>query len=82
MSQAQEHLKINTDLCTACRACEIACHYHHEATFGTSASSIRVDFDGDTGNIRIQFDKTCDSCRSEPEPMCVRFCQQGAILIA
>ena len=68
-----------TELCTACRACELACHYHHQATFGTSASSIRVDFDGDTGAIQIQIDLSCDGCRQEPEPLCVHACEPGAI---
>ena len=74
-----QKLELNLDLCTACRACELACHYHHQGTFGTAASSIRVDFDGDQGTIRIQIDSSCDHCSQEAEPLCFQACKPGAI---
>ena len=74
-------LVVNTDLCTACRACELACHYHHRGTFGVSSTSIRIDFDGDRGALRIQFDSSCDGCANEPAPQCAHACTPGALWI-
>ncbi len=72
-------LELRADLCTACRACELACHYHHRATFGTAASSFHVDFDGATGVIRMQIDASCDGCGQERQPLCLRACTRDAI---
>jgi Fe-S-cluster-containing dehydrogenase component len=74
-----QKLVLKTELCTACRACELACHYHHQKTFGTIASSIRVDFNGDTGTVRIQIDSSCDDCLLEASPLCFQACKPGAI---
>jgi Fe-S-cluster-containing dehydrogenase component len=65
--------------CTACRACELACHYHHSGTFGTSRASIRIDLDADSGALRLEFDASCDGCAGESVPLCVRFCAPGAL---
>jgi Fe-S-cluster-containing dehydrogenase component len=75
-------LELRTDLCTACRACELACHYHHQATFGTTASSIHVDFDGATGVIEVQIDSSCDGCGQEPRPLCLSACSREAIRLS
>jgi Fe-S-cluster-containing dehydrogenase component len=75
-------LVIDTALCTACRACELACHYHHQGTFGTAAASLRVDFDGEGGAIRIGFDASCDACVQELEPRCAHACTPGAIRVS
>ncbi|OGO08452.1 MAG: hypothetical protein A2Z66_10810 [Chloroflexi bacterium RBG_13_66_10] len=70
---------VDSRLCTACRACELACHYHHTGAFGTARSSIRVTFDADTGAVGIIFGESCDGCRGEPSPFCVRFCAPAAL---
>ena len=72
---------INTDLCTACRACEVACHFHHSGRFGTFRSSIQIQFDADVGDITILFDETCDACLGEIEPLCIHFCTPGALSV-
>jgi Fe-S-cluster-containing dehydrogenase component len=75
-----EHdLSVDTYLCTACRACELACHYHHSATFGTSESSVLVRYRPDIGDVEISFDRTCDRCTQEVVPFCVQFCDTDAI---
>jgi Fe-S-cluster-containing dehydrogenase component len=76
-----QNLILDTDLCTNCRACEMACHFHHQGTFGVAAASIRIDFNSDTGDLRIQIDSNCDNCEQETGPMCVHFCEPGAIRI-
>ncbi len=72
---------IDTDLCTACRACELACHFHHSGGFSTSRNSIHVQFDADVGEIDIVIDDTCDACSGEMEPLCVHFCTPGALSV-
>ncbi len=66
-------------LCTACRACEIACHYHRTATFGTSQSSIRVHYEPEASTVQIDFLPTCDLCIAEPALACVAACVPGAV---
>jgi len=78
---APDVLEINSRACTACRACEIACHYHHTGTFGTSRRSIVVRFDADTGALGIEFGTTCDSCVTEVGPRCAAACLPGALRV-
>lgn len=68
-------------LCTACRACELACHYHHSGRFGTSRASVRIDYDPDLSEVAIAFEDTCDQCVGEAEPLCAHFCVPGAIRV-
>lgn len=72
---------VEPELCTACRACELACHYHHNGRFGTSRASVRLRYDADTSELAITFDDTCDQCAGEAEPLCAHFCVAGAIRI-
>jgi Fe-S-cluster-containing dehydrogenase component len=76
-----DSIVMNADLCTACRACELACHFHHSGRFGTSRSSIQIQFDADVGDITILFDETCDACLGETEPLCVHFCAPQALSV-
>jgi Fe-S-cluster-containing dehydrogenase component len=77
--QDAHRLKVDCDRCTACRACELACHFHHQGNFATAASSIGISFNPDSAEIQITFSDTCDSCRHEHRPYCVQFCGPGAI---
>jgi Fe-S-cluster-containing dehydrogenase component len=72
---------VDTRLCTACRACEVACHYHHSGSFGTSRSSIEIQYNADISQISIAFNHTCDACPAESEPLCIHFCVPGAIVL-
>lgn len=73
------NIGIATKLCTACRACELACHFHHSGRFGTFRNSIHIQFDADVGDVKILFDNTCDACLGEKEPLCAHFCALGAL---
>jgi Fe-S-cluster-containing dehydrogenase component len=66
-------------LCTTCRACEVACHFHHTRTFGAAASSVEIRYDADTAAVEILLYPTCDGCIDESSPFCARFCAPGAI---
>ncbi len=68
--------------CTACRACEIACHFRHTATFGTAASSIRIDYEPDASSLQIHILPTCDLCAGAAIPACVAACVPGAVVRA
>ena len=73
------NLLLDTSLCTACRACELGCHYHHTGNFGTALSSIRVHYGADTGDVEIALLSGCDHCASEPDPRCASACVPQAI---
>jgi Fe-S-cluster-containing dehydrogenase component len=75
------NLIINTHLCTACQACELACHFHHSGHFGTFKSSICLHYDPEISSVTIEFEDTCDDCSGENEPLCAHFCVPGAIAI-
>jgi Fe-S-cluster-containing dehydrogenase component len=74
-------LLVDTALCTACRACELACHFHHSNQFGTQLASVSIQYDGDSSNLRITFEASCDRCPEEEVPLCARFCGPGAIKV-
>lgn len=72
-------LRMDPDLCTACRACELACHFRHTGRFGTSQSSIHINYRADIGEVAIHIDPTCDLCGGKP--FCVEFCSFRALTI-
>lgn len=69
----------DTEACYGCRACELACSYHHARVFSPEFSSIKVSKNNKTGDIAWLIDSTCDSCEGEEEPLCVKFCFYGGI---
>ena len=86
-------LKINNEKCTGCRACEIACSYHHEKTFNLKLASLYIHRVERDGNIAILLYKDlaekergkrfpCDQCVGEAEPLCVKYCVPAAITVA
>ncbi len=76
-----EMIQIFPALCTACRACVIACHFHHTRLFGTAQSSIHIRYDGDTADLTIEFDGTCDLCIGEKYRLCVKACVPNALQV-
>jgi Fe-S-cluster-containing dehydrogenase component len=78
---APANVAIDTRLCTACRACELACHFHHTGHFGTFQRSLRIEYLADEGAVTITFEDTCDRCQEEAAPLCARFCAPGAIAL-
>ena len=71
--------EIQTDSCTCCRACEVACSFHFIDSFSPTHSAIRVARDNSAGEVTITLRPTCDLCRGEEEPLCVSFCSPGVI---
>ena len=78
----------NSDLCTGCHACEIACSYHHFQIFSRKLSSIHVTRQENTGIFNIKINDRndekrpiCDNCDGEPTPYCVRFCIPKALYV-
>lgn len=66
--------------CKGCRACELACSFHHSnhRSFSPAMSSTRVSMDNDTAKITLSIDSTCDRCSGEEEALCVKYCAYGA----
>ena len=69
----------NPKACYGCRACELACSFHHQKVFSPGGGSIRVAKDHRTGHISWHLDLTCDLCEEEHKPLCVRFCAYQAL---
>jgi Fe-S-cluster-containing hydrogenase component 2 len=67
--------------CYGCRSCELACSFHHRGAFSPGGGSIRAFKDHETGAIHWQRDRTCDFCRGEERPWCIRFCSYEALEI-
>jgi len=74
-------LLVQPGLCTACRSCEVACHYHHTRRFGAGRNSVHISYHGDTSDLEIAFDESCDVCLGEERPLCAEFCVPGAIRV-
>ncbi len=77
----RETIRLLTDptLCTACRACVLACHTHHTASFGAAESSVHIRYDPDTSELAIVIDGSCDLCEQEAEARCAHACAPAAI---
>jgi len=74
-------MKIRRDhkACYGCRACELACSFHQQRAFSPGGGAIRVRKDNRSGEIRWSMDSTCDLCKNEDQPLCVRFCSYDAL---
>ena len=59
--------------------CELACSFHHKGVFSPDYSSIRITRDNLNGEMNIDFTPTCDSCKSEAKPLCIKYCVYGAL---
>ena len=70
---------VNTEVCSGCRTCELACSFHHKGVFSPDTSSIKVSRDNQNGNIELSIDSTCDSCKGETRPLCVEYCVYEAL---
>lgn len=66
-------LKVDPQLCTGCRMCEMECSHAHEQRFGTAVSRIRVSKLEEVG---IDYPVVCQQCKNAP---CVAACPEGAM---
>lgn len=66
-------IKVRRDLCTGCRACQVACVARHDGRFGTATARIQV-----TKNEPLGIDEphVCRLCRRSP---CVTACPTQAL---
>jgi Fe-S-cluster-containing hydrogenase component 2 len=69
----------DSNLCHGARMCSIMCSFHHRKKFSPEFSSIHVLRNNKTGNISWSVDSTCDECRNEEEPFCIRYCFHDAL---
>ncbi len=71
----------NRHLCTTCKACQLACSFHHTHSFWPDKSSIDISRNPMNGKIKWRIISTCDQCWDEEEPLCVKFCAYDALKI-
>ncbi len=70
----------NAELCYGCRACQLACSFHHTGGFWPERSSIQVSRNPQTGAVKWVMASTCDGCRTnDEEPLCVKYCSYQAL---
>jgi len=72
-------IRRSPEKCYGCRSCELACSFHHLGVFSPGGGSIRAFKNQETGEIYWERDATCDLCRGEERPWCVRFCSYEAL---
>ena len=68
-----KRIVVNKDVCSGCRACEVACVAWHEGRFGTATSRIRVT---KIEHLGVDHPHVCRLCRRAP---CVAACPTGAL---
>jgi len=74
-------IMIDIDLCYGCKTCQLVCSFHHTGTFWPDRSSISVFRNPQNGIVKWSIDSTCDGCKGENEPLCVKYCVYKAIRI-
>ena len=65
--------------CYGCKSCQLVCSFHHTASFWPEKSSIQVTRNPQTGVVKWTIDGTCDVCKREEKPLCVKFCSYAAL---
>ena len=73
VSKGIKRFLIRPDLCSGCRACEVACVIHHEGVFGVATARIKVNKIDAQG---IDQPSACRLCHPAP---CLDACPVGAL---
>jgi carbon-monoxide dehydrogenase iron sulfur subunit len=68
-----KRIRVNKDVCSGCRACEVACVAWHDGRFGTATARIRVTKIEPLG---VDHPHVCRLCRPAP---CVAACPTRAL---
>jgi Fe-S-cluster-containing hydrogenase component 2 len=68
-----KRILVREEVCSGCRACEIACVVHHEDRFGTSTARIRVT---KVEALGIDHPHVCRLCQNPP---CAAACPNQAL---
>lgn len=71
--QSVHRILVHEDVCSGCRACEVACVAAHEGHFGTATARIRVTKIEPLG---VDHPHVCRLCRRAP---CTTACPTGAL---
>jgi len=66
--------------CKGCLRCELACSFHKSGHkfFNLEISSTKIARNNDSKEIIMMIDETCDLCKNEKLPLCVKYCPFGA----
>lgn len=72
-------ITINANLCYSCKTCQLVCSFHHTGAFWPSKSSISVFRNPQDGIIEWSINSTCDDCKGEDTPLCIKYCVYGAL---
>lgn len=72
----------DTDRCYGCKTCQMVCSFHHTGAFWPEKASIKQYRNPQDGYHSWSFDSTCDGCKDEEEPLCLKYCVYGAIQAA
>ena len=73
MTLSTKRILVQGNICTGCRACEVACVAHHEGRFGTATARLRIVKIEPLG---IDRPHVCRLCRRAP---CIAACPTGAL---
>ena len=68
-----KRILVREEVCSGCRACEVACVARHEGRFGTATSRIQVT---KIEHLGVDHPHVCRLCRRAP---CVAACPTGAL---
>lgn len=68
-------LVFNTELCTGCRTCELACSFHHEKVFSPHLARIRIVRVDEEG---LDVPTGCEQCEAAA---CISVCPTRAIYV-
>lgn len=74
MAHLARRILVRADLCSGCRACEVACVAWHEGVFGTGTARIRVC---KVEPLGLDQPHLCRLCRQAP---CAGSCPTGALV--
>ena len=64
---------VNPDVCSGCRACQVACVAQHEGRFGTATARLKVV---KIEHLGVDHPHVCRQCRHAP---CIDACPTGAL---
>ena len=78
---AKEKNLFETQACTGCRSCEMACSFHHRQVFSPSIASIKIKDQPKQLGFAISLVSqkedqhlSCDNCDGLDERFCVKYC--------
>ncbi len=74
-----EYIVRDPALCYGCKSCQLVCSLHLTGAFWPERSSIQVSRNPQAGVVRWTIDESCDGCRQEEAPLCVRHCAYQAL---